>query len=61
VNRKCKTTIKLLCPGQVWQPALGAPRGNRNAAKPVLPLSTLRARIRALKRRVRAVLEDAPS
>jgi hypothetical protein len=25
--------IKRLCPDEVWQPKLGAPRGNRNALK----------------------------
>jgi hypothetical protein len=55
VSKKCKTTIKLLRPDQVWQPGLGAPRGNRNAAKPVLPASALRARIRDLGRRFRAL------
>lgn len=28
-----KTTIKILRPADVWQPKLGAPRGNRNAWK----------------------------
>jgi hypothetical protein len=42
VSKKCKTTIKLLRPEQVWQPKLGAPIGNRNAAKAILPLSALR-------------------
>jgi len=51
-----KTTIKLLRPDQVWQPALGAPRGNRNAAK---PLSTLEARVRDLRRRARIAIKAA--
>jgi len=51
-----QTTIKLLRPEDVWQPALGAPRGNRNAAK---PLSTLEARIRDLRRRARAAIKAA--
>jgi hypothetical protein len=37
----------------------GAPRGNRNAKKPVHPLSTLKARIRNFKRRVRAAVQAA--
>ena len=28
-----KTMIKILRPEDVWQPKLGAPRGNRNAVK----------------------------
>lgn len=28
-----KTKIKILRPEQVWQPKIGAPRGNRNALK----------------------------
>jgi len=60
VSEKRKTTIKLLRPDQVWQPRLGPPIGNRNAAKPFPPLSTLRARIRALKRRARAVMAMVP-
>src|ERR1700741_269067 len=28
-----KSTIKMLRPGQVWQPRIGAPPGNRNALK----------------------------
>jgi hypothetical protein len=51
-----KTTIKLLRPEDAWHPAIGAPRGNRNAAK---PLSTLEARVRALRRRARAAVRQA--
>jgi hypothetical protein len=39
---------------------LGAPIGNRNAAKAILPLSTLRARIRDLKRRAKAAMAMVP-
>jgi hypothetical protein len=49
-----QSSVKLLRPDQVWQPRMGAPRGNRNAAK---PLSTLKARIRDFKRRMRAALK----
>jgi hypothetical protein len=38
----------------------GAPCGNRNAAKPVLALSTLRRRVRALTRRARAAIALVP-
>jgi hypothetical protein len=34
----------------------GAPAGNANAKKPALAVSTIRKRVRALKRRVRAAL-----
>lgn len=51
-----KTTIKPLRPEDVWQPRLGAPRGNRNAAK---PLSTLEARVRDFKRRAKAAIRQA--
>lgn len=52
-GQSAQTRIKLLRPEDVWQPAIGAPRGNRNAAR---PLSTLEARVRDLKRRVRQAL-----
>lgn len=52
-----KTSLKLLRPEDVWQPRMGAPRGNRNAAR---PLSTMKARIRDLKRRIRAALKALP-
>jgi len=38
----------------------GAPKGNRNAAKAIPSLSTLRKRIRALKRRVRIAIAQVP-
>ena len=60
VGEKRKTTIKLLRSDQVWQPKVGAPHGNRNAAKAVTPLSTLRLRIRALRRRVKAAMAMVP-
>lgn len=59
VGENGKTTIKLLRPEQVWQPRLGAPIGNRNAAKAVPSLAMLRARVRALKRRIKAVMGEA--
>jgi hypothetical protein len=59
VGEKRKTTIKLLRPDQVWQPRLGAPIGNRNAAKAVPSLPMLRLRIRALKRRAKRLMEMA--
>jgi hypothetical protein len=37
----------------------GGQPGNRNAAKPVHPLSALKARIRDFNRRVRAALRQA--
>ncbi|MDB5740932.1 MAG: hypothetical protein JWP16_1972 [Alphaproteobacteria bacterium] len=49
-----QSSVKLLRPEDAWQPRMGAPRGNRNAAK---PLSTLKARIRDFKRRIRAALK----
>jgi hypothetical protein len=42
---------------RVWQPRMGALRGNRNAAK---PLSAMKARVRDLKRRIRAALKAMP-
>ena len=59
MRKKCKTTVKLLRPDQVWHPRLGAPLRNRNAAKPIPPLSALRLQIRALKRRARVLLATA--
>jgi hypothetical protein len=56
-----KTTIKLLRPEQVWQPKVGAPRGNRNAAKAIPSLSMIRLRIRALRRRAKAAMAMVPS
>ncbi len=52
-----KSSLKLLRPEDVWQLRMGAPRGNRNAAK---PFSTMKARIRDLKRRIRAALKAVP-
>ncbi len=52
-----KSSLKLLRPEDVWQPRMGAPRGNRNAAK---PLPTMKARIRDLRRRIRAALKAMP-
>ena len=60
MSGKCQTTIKLLRSGDVWQPRLGAPRGNRNAAKAIPSLSMLRARIRALRRRAKAAMAMVP-
>ena len=60
MSGKCKTTIKLLRPEQVWQPKVGAPRGNRNAAKTIPSLPMLRARIRALRRRAKAAMAMVP-
>jgi hypothetical protein len=60
VSEKCKTTIKLLRPDQVWQPRIGAPRDNRNAAKTITPLSAHRARIRALRRRAKLLMALVP-
>jgi len=37
----------------------GAPKGNRNAAKAIPSLSTLRKRIRAFKRRVKVAIAQA--
>ena len=60
VREKRKTTIKLLRSDQVWQPRIGPPTGNRNAAKAVPSLPMLRARIRALRRRVKAAMAMVP-
>ena len=38
----------------------GGQPGNRNAAKPVLALSTLRRRVRVLKRRATAAMAKVP-
>jgi hypothetical protein len=47
-------------PGKKPNWRCGAPAGNANAKKPVLALSTIRKRIRALKRRVRAAIAGVP-
>ena len=60
VGQKRKTTIKLLRPDQVWQPKVGAPRGNRNAAKPIPSLAMLRLRVRGLKRQIKAAIALVP-
>lgn len=55
--------IKRLGPDQVWQPKLGAPRGNRNALKTGAhdaPMRGWRKRIASWRRRVRAALAAAP-
>jgi hypothetical protein len=57
MKQKCKTEIKLLRPEDVWHPPIGAPRGNRYAAK---RLSTIKARIRAFHRRWRALARTLP-
>jgi hypothetical protein len=49
-----QSSVKLLRPEDVWQPRMGAPRGNKNAAK---PLPSTKARIRDLRRRIRAALK----
>jgi len=47
-------------PGKKPNWRCGAPNGNRNAKKPVLALSTLRRRVRALKRRARHAIAALP-
>lgn len=37
----------------------GAPAGNRNAAKPVTPLSQVQRQVRDLQRRIRAALRQS--
>jgi hypothetical protein len=46
--------MKNECPSQGPRRRRGGQPGNRNAAKAVTPLSTIRARIRGLSRRLRA-------
>ncbi len=53
--------IKMLRPEDVWQPRLGAPRGNRNAHKhgrSDAAMRALRARIAAFRRSARAALKE---
>jgi len=53
--------IKMLRPEQVWQPKLGAPFRNRNRLKHgrhTCRARLLRSRVRDLKRRARAAIED---
>jgi hypothetical protein len=57
-GEKCKTTIQAL-PGKKPNWRCGAPAGNRNAAKPVIPLSTIRARLRQIRRRMRFLVAQA--
>jgi hypothetical protein len=57
MGEKCKTTTQEL-PGKKPNWRCGAPGGNRNAAKAVTPLSTIRTRTRSLKRRFKAVLRQ---
>jgi len=52
---KCKTTTQGL-PAKKPNWRCGAPSGNRNAVRPVPSLSTIRRRIRALKKQVRAAI-----
>lgn len=54
MTRKRKTTPQAP-PGKTSQWRCGAPAGNRNAARPVTPLS----RVRDLQRRIRAALKQA--
>lgn len=61
VGEKRKLKIKLLRPDEVWHPRLGPPKGSRNAAKAVPSLAMLRARIRALRRRLKAAMAMVPS
>jgi len=56
----CKTTIQQK-PGKKPNWRCGAPNGNRNAAKSVPSLSTLKRRVRALKRRIRAAIAQVPT
>ena len=60
MGEKCKTTIQDL-PGKKPNWRCGAPNGNRNAAKAVIPLSTVRARIRSLKKRAKIMMAMAAS
>jgi hypothetical protein len=55
---KCKTTLQAL-PGKKPNWRCGAPAGNRNAAKPVTPLSTIAAKQRAIRRKMRMLVAEA--
>jgi hypothetical protein len=54
MSRKSKTTPQAP-PAKISRWRCGAPAGNRNAARPVTPLS----RVRDLQRRIRAALKQA--
>jgi len=56
----CKTTTQG-SPGKKPNWRCGAPAGNRNAAKPVPALSTLKRRVRDLKRRTKAAIARVPT
>jgi len=58
-GKKCKTTAQAN-PGKKPNWRCGAPNGNRNAAKPVQPLSTLKRKIRDLRRRAKAAMAMVP-
>lgn len=58
VGEKCKTTAQEI-PAKKPNWRCGAPNGNRNAAKTIPSLSTIRKRVRDLKRRVRAAIAMA--
>lgn len=56
-----KTTIKILRPEEVWQPKLGAPRGNRNALRTgryVAEKQALRRYIHSFMRRACALARE---
>jgi hypothetical protein len=55
VRESVKTMIKMLRPDQVWQPKLGAPRGNRNALK----TGQHTGRNRALRSQIAAFIRNA--
>jgi hypothetical protein len=60
VSENVKTTFKLLRPEDVWQPVLGAPKGNRNALKSgrhTAAARALRARVRDWRRATKALVE----
>jgi len=59
VDQKCKTTVQEN-PAKNPNWRCGAPGGNRNAAKPVQPLSTLKRKIRDLRRRAKAAMALVP-
>ena len=57
-----KTKIKMLRPGQVWQPKRGAPRGNRNAQKHgayAREAMALRRQVTAWKRMTKVLMKGA--
>jgi hypothetical protein len=57
-----KTSFKLLRPEDVWQPKMGAPRGNRNALKigaHTKEARSMRKQVTSVRRTMKLLIEAA--